>query len=86
MKILKNFIKWCGKWKVVDTSKYEIELPGTRERFELTPAQKARADQIYKDKGTIEYTFYPCGGIGWGCKVKVWSTGEYIDITDVSNW
>ena len=42
--------------------------------------------KIYKEKGTIAYIFYPCGGIAWGVKVRVLNTGEEIDITDVSCW
>lgn len=78
---------WFKKWKFVNTDQYRVDpFPYPYLRFELTPKQMEQAKQIYKDKGTIEYTFYPCGGIGWGCKVKVWETNEYIDITDVSNW
>ena len=46
--------------------------------------QEHRHLEIYK--GTISYEFYPCAGIGWGVKVHVMSTGETIDIRDVSTW
>lgn len=80
---IKRFFK---RWKIVDTRKYNLDPIKHNLRFELTDQQVRDSERIYKEKGTIEYTFYPCGGIGFGCKVKVWKTGEYIDITDCSNW
>lgn len=79
-------INWFKKWKLVDTTKYDIEPIGRKGKFQLSDREIEDAETIYKAHGTIEYTFYPCAGIGWGVKVKVWKTGEYIDITDVSNW
>ena len=87
--VMLNKIKhWFKKWKIlVNTDRFKVEpFPYPYTRFELTPKQMEDAKKIYEEKGTIEYTFYPCSGIGWGCKVKVWNTNEYIDITDVSNW
>lgn len=83
-----NKIKhWLKKWKVVNTNRFSIEpFPYKNLRFELTDKQMKQSEQISKEKGTIEYTFYPCRGLGWGCKVKVWETNEYIDITDTDNW
>lgn len=85
MEKFQNIKNWFKKWKIVDTSCNNV-IPHNILTFWLTPQQMKDADRIYKEKGTIEYTFYPCGGIGFGCKVKVWKTNEYIDITDVSNW
>lgn len=79
-------MNWFKKWKLVDTTKYSIEPHGKPGKFQLTNQQIEQANKIYKEKGTIEYIFYPCGGLGYGVKVKVWKTNEYIDITDVSNW
>lgn len=73
------------RWKLINTSKYLI-IPKDKYYFILSDKEQQKAKEIYKNKGTIEYTFYPCGGIGWGCKVKVWKTNEYIDITDMSDW
>lgn len=53
--------------------------------FSLSPKEYEDAEKIYKEKGTIEYIFYPCG-IAWGVKVKVVKTGEEINITDVETW
>lgn len=86
-KIIKKIKHWLTKWKFVNTDKYSIEeYPYPFTRFELTKQQMRNVDRIYKEKGTLEYTFYPCGGIGWGFKVKIWKTNEEIDLTDVSNW
>lgn len=79
--------KKLKKWKLVNTDKYRIEkYPYPNIRFELTPEQTKLCRNIYKHNGSLEYTFYPCSGIGWGCKVKVRKTGEIINITDVSSW
>ena len=53
--------------------------------YVLSEKEYKQAKEIYKEKGTISYEFYPAG-IGWGVKVHVEKTGEIIDITDVSNW
>lgn len=73
------------KWKFVNKDKYKI-IPGSQQIFTLTPSQKRACENICKRCGNIEYTFYPCEGIGYGVKIKIWKTGEYIDITDTSNW
>ena len=81
---LKNQFK---RWKVVDKySNKIISMEDMKRYFTLSPIEYEQAEKIYKEKGTIEYIFYPCGGIGWGVKVKVLKTGEIIDITDVSCW
>ena len=81
---LKNEFK---RWKVVDKySNRIIPIEDMDIHFTLSPIEYEQAEKIYKEKGTIEYTFYPCGGIGWGVKIRVLKTGEEIDITDVSCW
>ena len=84
MEFLTKIKKFLTKWKLVDTSKNRI-CPKDSKVFILTDYQSNLCDKIYKDKGTIEYTFYPTG-IGWGVKVKSWKTNEYFDITDTSVW
>ena len=81
---LKNEIK---RWKLVDKySNRIIPIDDMKRHFTLSPIEYEQAEKIYKEKGSIEYIFYPCGGIGWGVKVKVIKTGEEIDITDITCW
>lgn len=86
------FFKHClkmklKKWKIVNSySNKIIPLDDMKRYFMLTPLEYNKSQQIYKDKGTIEYTFYPCGGIAWGVKVRILKTNEEIDITDVDSW
>ena len=78
---------WIRRYKILDTWKYRYyPLSEADLYFRLSPIERLKADKILEEKGNIEYIFYPCGGIGWGVKVKVWKTNEYIDITDVSCW
>lgn len=85
--MFKKIKHWFKKWKLVDTDHFSIDpFPYPYMRFELTALQNWKAKQIFKEKGTVEYTFYPRKGVGWGVKVKVWETGEYIDITDSNKW
>lgn len=75
------------RYRLVDTRKFIIQPREAMSRqFTMTEKEKALADKIYKEKGTIQYTFYPCAGIGWGVKLTVLKTKEEIDITDVENW
>lgn len=75
------------KWKLVDKySNRIIPIEEMKRYFSLSPIEYEQAEKIYNEKGTIEYVFYPCGGIGWGVKVRVLKTGEEFDITDVSCW
>ena len=75
------------RYRLVDTRKFKIQPREAMSRqFTMTEKEKALADKIYKEKGTIQYIFYPCAGIGWGVKVKVLKTDEIIDITDVDSW
>ena len=77
-------MNWFKKWKLVDTTKYSVESKYKRGRFQLTKKQLKEIDKIIEEKGTVEYTFYPYGG-RYGVKVKVWKTGEYIDVTNVDS-
>lgn len=86
--ILKHNLKLqIKKWKLVNSyANRIIPLDEMKRYFTLSPIEYEKAKEIYEKKGTIEYTFYPCGGIGWGVKIKVLKTGEEIDITDISCW
>jgi len=86
--LFKRRIKYLLKrWKIVDTKKYWIVPEFERKNhFILSDKEYIEAQNIYKEKGTIAYIFYPCGGIAWGVKVRVLDTSEEIDITDINNW
>ena len=83
----RNLKLWCKKWKLIDKSENKI-IPNSEMKryFSLSPQEYEDAEKIYKEKGTLEYIFYPCAGLAWGVKVKVIKTGEIINITDVSCW
>lgn len=83
----RNLKLWCKKWKLIDKSENRI-IPNSEMKryFSLSPQEYEDSEKIYKEKGTLEYIFYPCAGLAWGVKVKVIKTGEIIDITDVSCW
>ena len=83
----RNLKLWCKKWKLIDKSENRI-IPNSEMKryFSLSPQEYEDAEKIYKEKGTLEYIFYPCAGLAWGVKIKVIKTGEIIDITDVSCW
>ena len=83
----RNLKLWCKKWKLIDKSENRI-IPNSEMKryFSLSPQEYEDAEKIYKEKGTLEYIFYPCAGLAWGVKVKVIKTGEIINITDVSCW
>lgn len=87
-KIFKQKIKFeIKRWKLVDKySNRIVPIDDMKRYFSLSPIEYERAKKIYKEKGTIAYIFYPCGGIAWGVKVRVLNTNEEIDITDVSTW
>lgn len=72
------------KWKLVDTTKYNI-IPGNTTYFWLSDKENEDAKRIRKEKGDISYIF-TYTGIGISLKVKVIKTGEIIDITDYSTW
>lgn len=78
---------YFNRYKIVDTWKYKLILhDDSKYYFKLSPKEYEEAEKLYKEKGTLSYEFYPCGGIGWGVRVKVVDTDEIIDITDVSSW
>jgi hypothetical protein len=87
-KIFKQKIKFeIKRWKLVDKySNRIVPIDDMKRYFSLSPIEYERAKKIYKEKGTIAYIFYPCGGIAWGVKVRVLDTSEEIDITDVTCW
>ena len=87
-KIFKQKIKSeIKRWKLVDKySNRIVPMDDMKRYFSLSPIEYERAEKIYKEKGTIAYIFYPCGGIAWGIKVRVLDTNEEIDITDVTCW
>lgn len=86
--LLKRAIKdYLRRWKIVDKWKYRIIPHSEMGRyFSMSPKEKEEADKLYKEKGTLAYEFYPCGGIAWGVRVKVVKTGEIIDITNYDCW
>lgn len=87
MKFKRNIKHFFTKWKLVNSDKYYIlSYKDRTSNFILSKKEYEKAQEIYKEKGTLEYTFYPCGGIGWGVKVRVINTNEIIDITDVDSW
>ena len=88
----KMFIIWhhikgfFTRWKIVDTRKYAIrsyEDIRLKQTFTMSEKETADAKEIYDKEGTLEYTFYPIGGIGWGVRVKATKTGAIYDITDL---
>ena len=87
-KLIKRRLKVESKrWKLVDVhSNKIIPFDDMKRYFSLSPKEYEDAQKIYKEKGTISYEFYPCGGIAWGVKVKVLKTGEEINITDIESW
>lgn len=75
------------RWKLVDKYSNKIVPNSELKRyFTLTPKEFEEAQKLYKEKGTLSYEFYPCGGIAWGVKVKILKTGEVIDISDYDSW
>lgn len=91
MEFGKSFVtkvrRWLTKWKLVDTTKYDVlKFPRPTLTFSLTKWQQEQVDKLYKQHGSMDYCFYFVGGIGVGFKVKLWKTGEWIDLTDVSDW
>ena len=75
------------KWKLVNTYKYWlIPYKDKKKYFSLSNKEYEEAEKLYKEKGTISYEFYPCGGVGWGVRLHVLKTNEIIDISDVDSW
>ena len=77
---IKLFFK---KWKIIDTCKYQI-LPKDAHYFLLSEQEYRDSERIYKEKGTITYTFSP-SGIGW-CITVTTKDGKEYNITDVTSW
>lgn len=83
----RKIYSWITRFKIIDTWKYDITNYNDRKYyFKLNPSEYEQAKKIYKEKGTISYEFYPCGGISFGIRVRVLKTGEVIEISDVSSW
>ena len=73
---------WITKWKIVDTSKYQlVNRDELGKWFSMSDKEYKKSQKIYKEKGSISYEFYPCGGIGWGLKIHC-KDGEIIDRFD----
>ena len=76
-----NLYHFIHRFKIVDTQKYDLILHSDKKYyFSMTPEEYKKAEEIYKEKGTISYEFYPIGGIDWGIKLHVLKTGEIIDL------
>lgn len=77
--------RFFSRYKIYDTRKYILRsYDDLKYYFRLSKEEYIEAQKIYKEKGTISYEFYPCGGVGWG--VKVHTKDEVIDITDYNNF
>ena len=57
-------------------------VPSGTQSFTLTQSQQNRVNELWKEFGAMDYCFYPCEGVGYGFKVKIWKTGEFIDLTN----
>lgn len=79
MNCVRKMWKWLTKWKLVDTTKYELIKSNTT-KFVLTDAQEEQVEKLFEEYGDMDYCFYSTG-IGIGLKVKLWKTNEYIDLT-----
>ena len=83
----RDFIHQFTKWKFINRDKYcLVPWEDYKKHFRLSDKEYKDSQEIYKNKGTISYEFYPCSGIGWGVKLHVLKTKEIIDITDYSSW
>jgi hypothetical protein len=79
MNYVRKILKWLTKWKVVDTEKYRI-VNKNRFVFVLTPKQQVNVERLQKEKGNMDFCFYPTE-YGDGFKVKIWNTDEWIDLS-----
>jgi hypothetical protein len=88
MNYVRKMWKWLTKWKLVDTTKYEITefSNSTYYKFVLTKWQQEQVDKLYEQYGGMDYCFYFSSGLGIGFKVKIWKTNEWIDLTDINQW
>lgn len=82
-----KFKRFFTKWKIVNKYRNNI-IPYSDMKlyFRLSEKQYKQAKEIYKEKGSISYEFYPLAGLGYGLKIHVLKTNEIINITDVSTW
>lgn len=80
-----NIKNWFKKWKLYDSSKYDIIPKYIKYNFRLSPTQIKQVEKLYSKYGNMDYIFYYTG-IGIGFKVKIWKTNEYIDLTDYDTW
>jgi len=78
--------KLITRYKIADTWKYKlVPYEDSKYYFKMSPKEYEDAKRIYKEKGTISYEFYPCGGVGWGLRLHA-KCGEVIDVTDYNSW
>ena len=97
-KFIKNPSKWIRfkrkikfllrRWKIIDTHKCWI-IPENEKvlYFKLSEKEYREAERMHKEEHrTISYEFYPCGGIGWGVRIRDLDTKEVFDITSYENW
>ena len=84
MNWIKQILHWIKKWKLVDKSKYSI-IPSHLTKFVLSEKQEKQVEQLYEEKGSMDYYFHYTG-IGIVFEVKIWETGEVIDLTDYDTW
>lgn len=82
-----KFKRFFTKWKIVNKYRNNI-IPYSDMKlyFRLSEKQYKQAKEIYKEKGSISYEFYPLAGLGYGLKIHALKTNEIINITDVSTW
>ena len=82
MEFGKNFVikmwKWLTKWKLVDTTKYDLV---NTKYFVLSENQTEKVAQLFEEYGGMDYCFYPLDN-NWGFKVKIWKKNEWIDLTE----
>ena len=85
MLFIREIKRRINRFKIFDSWTYKlVPYSDSKYYFRLSEGEYEQAQKIYKEKGTISYEFYPCGGIGWG--VKIHTKDEVIDITDYSNF
>lgn len=86
MLFIREIKRWIYRYKITDTWKYNlIPRENSKYYFKMSPKEYEKAHKIYKERGTISYEFYPCGGIGWGLKIHT-KDGEIINITDYNHF
>ena len=84
MNYVRKMWKWLTKWKLVDTTKYMIfsnTTPYSTYAFSLSTKQQEAVDKLYEQYGGMDYCFYFTGSANVGFKVKIWKTGQWIDLS-----